>query len=319
MPGEGTRLSVFVYYVQNGKAKDLAEVLKQVYTPLRSGTTATISTSTLTTQTPGPMPGVSTAQSRTLRAAPAPSAIPGGQAPGLLAGETGGVTEGEINIVVDETTNSLILRAYQRDYRRILETIKKLDLYPKQVLIEVLLAEVTLNDAMKYGLEFSTFSSSFSRGGYNYNYTVGMGGTPSVTDFASGLRYAVTSVDRLAAAINMSATEDRLKVIGSPHLLASNNKEARIQIGTSQPILSNTYTTTATGTPGVVEGSIEYKDIGIILTVTPRISDSKLVTMDISVESSSVGQTQLGNLSAVPFCPKKIAKTTLSIMRGRPS
>jgi general secretion pathway protein D len=327
-PGEGTRLSVFVYYVQNGKAKDMAEVLKQVYMPLSYRTTTTTSTSTLGTQTPGLMPGgyssgypgvspsVSAAQSRGLR--PMAPAGPEGAAGGpSLAGETGGVTEGQINIVVDETTNSLIIRGYQRDYRRIMETIKKLDIYPKQVLIEVLLAEVTLNDAMKYGLEFSTFSSSFTKGGYAYNYTVGMGGKPPVTDFASGLRYAVTSVDRLAAAINLSATEDRLKVISSPHLLASNNKEARIQVGTSQPILSNTYTTTATGTPGVVEGSIEYKDIGIILTVTPRISDGKLVTLDVSVESSSVGQTQLGNLAAVPFFPKKIAKTTLSIMEGQ--
>jgi general secretion pathway protein D len=96
--------------------------------------------------------------------------------------------------------------------------------------------------------------------------------------------------------------------------MASNNKEARIQIGQSQPILTNTYTTTATGTPGVVEGSIEYKDVGIILTVTPRVSDSKLVTLDISVEASTVGKTALGNLTDVPFFPKKTAKTTLSIM-----
>jgi general secretion pathway protein D len=130
----------------------------------------------------------------------------------------------------------------------------------------------------------------------------------------TGLRYAVTSVDRLAAAISASATEDKLKVISSPHVLASNNKEARIQIGRSEPILTNTYTTTGTTSPGVVEGTIEYKDIGIILIVTPRISDGKLVTLDVSVESSTVGKTALGNLPEVPFFPKKTAKTTLSIM-----
>ena len=106
-------------------------------------------------------------------------------------------------------------------------------------------------------------------------------------------------------------------MISSPTLLASNNKEARIQIGSSQPILTNTYTTTGTATPGVVEGTIEYKDIGIILTVTPRISDGKLVTLDVAVESSTVGQTTLGNLSAVPFFGKKTAKTTLSITEGQ--
>ena len=225
--------------------------------------------------------------------------------------------EGEINIVVDETTNSLIIRAYQRDYKAIIETVRKLDIYPKQVLIEVLLAEVTLDDTTKYGLEFSTFTDSFSSGGRTYNYTLGMGGIAPQTSFVSGLRYAVTSVDRLAAAVNLSAVEDRLRVISSPHILASNNKEARIQIGRSEPILTNTYTTTGTSSPGVVEGTIEYKDIGIILIVTPRISDGKLVTLDISVEQSTVGKTTLGNLSDVPFFPKKTAKTTLSIIEGQ--
>ncbi|MGA2957583.1 MAG: secretin N-terminal domain-containing protein, partial [Thermodesulfobacteriota bacterium] len=231
--------------------------------------------------------------------------------------EAKGVLEGQINIVVDEVTNSLIIRAYQRDYRTIMETIKKLDIYPKQVLIEVLLAEVTLNDSTKFGLEFSTFTDSFTKGAYTYNYTIGMGGTGTPANFTSGLRYAITSAGRLAAAVNASASQDRLRVISSPHVMASNNKEARIQIGSSQPILTNTYTTTATGTPGVVEGTIEYKDIGIILTVTPRISDAKLVTLDLSVESSTVGTTALGNLTSVPVFGKKTAKTTLSIIEGQ--
>ena len=100
------------------------------------------------------------------------------------------------------------------------------------------------------------------------------------------------ATDKLAAAVNALANNNKAKIISSPHLLASNNKEAKIQVGTSQPILTNTYTTAATGTAtSVVEGSIEYKDIGIIITVTPRISDGGLVTMDISIEDSTVSQT----------------------------
>ncbi len=303
VPGEGTQVSVFVYYVQNGKAKDLAEVLKQVYVPLKGAKAETARSVTPSATPPG---------QRSIR----PS-TPGTPAPSASREEGGGVPEGEINIVVDETTNSLIIRAYQRDYKAIIETVRKLDIYPKQVLIEVLLAEVTLDDTTKYGLEFSTFTDSFSRGGRTYNYTLGMGGIAPQTSFVSGLRYAVLSVDRLAAAVNLSAVEDRLRVISSPHILASNNKEARIQIGRSEPILTNTYTTTGTSSPGVVEGTIEYKDIGIILIVTPRISDGKLVTLDISVEQSTVGKTNLGNLSDVPFFPKKTAKTTLSITEGQ--
>ncbi|MBP1718884.1 MAG: ral secretion pathway protein, partial [Deltaproteobacteria bacterium] len=235
----------------------------------------------------------------------------------------GGVVEGDINIVVDENTNALIIRAFQRDYYAIVETIKKLDLYPKQVLIEVLLAEVTLDETTKYGLEWSTFTDSFVRGGRTYAYTVGMGGIAPATDLVSGLRYSITSVDRLAAAIHASATDNRLKVITSPHIMASNNKEAKIQIGSSEPILTNTYTSpyattgTTTGSTNFVEGTIEYKDIGVILSVTPRISDGKLVTMDINIEQSTVDSKALGNLPSIPFFPKKTAKTTLSISEGQ--
>lgn len=315
IPAEGTKISVFVYYVQNGKAKDLADVLKQVYISGKEKK-AEFREKIVTPEAAPALRGV--------RPSPTPAPAPSPpKEEGVLP--PGGVPEGEINIVVDETTNALIIRAYPRDYKAILETIKKLDLYPKQVLIEVLLAEVTLDEATKYGLEFSTFSDSFARGGRSYAYTFGMGGIATPETFVSGLRYSITSADRLAAAIHASATENRLKVITSPHILASNNKEAKIQIGSSEPILTSTYTTpgamtaatTSLVSTGIVEGTIEYKDIGVILSVTPRISDGKLVTMDISIEQSTVSQKDLGNLKNVPFFPKKTAKTTLSIMEGQ--
>lgn len=311
-PPEGTKLGVFVYYVQNGKAKDLAEVLKQVYVPTKDKKDFKEKV-----VTPAP-----TAPARAVRPTTAPPATPS-PAPATPPKEEktplpeGSVPEGEITIVVDETTNALIIRAYPRDYKAILETIKKLDLYPKQVFIEVFLAEVTLTDLTKYGLEFSTFTDTFVQGVRPYTYTVGMGGVATPETFSSGLRYSIASTDRLFAAIHASATENRLKMISSPHILASNNKEAKIQIGKAQPILTTTYTTTATTSPSVVEGTIEYKDIGIILTVTPRISDAKLVTMEINLEQSDVASTKLGSLDNIPVFKKKTAKTTLSIMEGQ--
>ncbi len=310
-PPEGTKLGVFVYYVQNGKAKDLAEVLKQVYVPTKDKkdfkekiVTPTPPTPARTVKPPTP----------TTTPSPAPATPPKEEKAPLPEGS---VPEGEINIVVDETTNALIIRAYPRDYKAILETIKKLDLYPKQVFIEVFLAEVTLTDLTKYGLEFSTFTDTFVQGVRPYTYTVGMGGVATPETFSSGLRYSIASTDRLFAAIHASAIENRLKMISSPHILASNNKEAKIQIGKAQPILTTTYTTTATTSPSVVEGTIEYKDIGIILTVTPRISDAKLVTMEINLEQSDVASTKLGSLDNIPVFKKKTAKTTLSIMEGQ--
>jgi general secretion pathway protein D len=227
------------------------------------------------------------------------------------------VPEGEINIVVDEANNALVIRAFARDYRTILETIKKLDIYPRQVLIDVLMAEITLDDENQFGVEWSRFLS------HTKDQEVAMIARPPDDPFSTalssiGIRYSIVELGgRISAAISAAATDKRLNVISSPHILASNNKEAKIQIGKSQPILTSTYTTTGTTSTGVVEGTIEYKDIGIILTVTPRISDAGLITLDLQVEKSDVSNTALGNLSSVPVFDKKTAKTVVSVLEGQ--
>jgi general secretion pathway protein D len=316
IPAEGTKLSVFVYYVQNAKAKDLAEVLKEVFVKGKEKKT----------EKPA---GPAEAPARGVRPpTPAPSTPP---AP--TPAEGGAVPEGEINIVVDETTNSLIIKAFQRDYKNILETVKKLDIYPKQVLIEVFLAEISLDESNKFGVEWSRFITSnppIAQQGV-------LGAQPPVDPFSAsltgtGIRYSIVELGgRLSAAINLAAAEDRLKVISSPHIIASNNKEAKIQVGSSQPILTSTYSygsTTTSGTPvttttnpstGVIEGTIEYKDIGIIISVTPRISDGGLVSLEISIEKSTVNisAVPLGNLQNVPVFGKKTAKTILAVIEGQ--
>jgi len=324
IPGEGSKLSVFVYYAQNAKAKDLAEVLKEVFVKAKEKKVEKAATSAETTP-------------RGTRPAPTPPTPP---APAKE--EAGGVPEGEIGIIVDETTNSLIIKAFHRDYRAILETIKKLDIYPKQVLIEVFLAEVTLDETNKLGIEWANFFSSHATSSRAQGAvlssqppvqttTDSLGNTttslinPFTAPLASygGFRYAIVEFGgRLSAAIDLAASEDRLKVISSPHIIASNNKEAKIQVGSSQPILTNTYTTpgvTSTTGAGVVEGTIEYKDIGIILSLTPRISDGGLVSLEINIEDSNVNTSAipLGNLPNVPVFTKKTAKTILSVMEGQ--
>jgi general secretion pathway protein D len=186
-----------------------------------------------------------------------------------------------------------------------------------------MLAEVTLDDTTQFGIEWSRFLSHGIT--TEKAQEVVLSARPPADPFsqalsaAGGMRYSIVELGgRISAAIKAAATRGRLNVISSPNILASNNKEAKIQIGTSQPILTNTYTTTATGTAtSVVEGTIEYKDVGIILTVTPRISDGGLVTLDISIEDSSVKNTALGSLTNVPVFTKKTAKTVLSVLESQ--
>jgi general secretion pathway protein D len=312
-PAEGAKYSVFVYYVQNAKAKDLAEVLKEIFVKVEKKKAEKAAAPETVTRGVRPT------------TAPPPTTPP--------KEEAGAVPEGEINIVVDETNNALVIRAFARDYKAILETVKKLDIYPKQVLIEVFLAEISLDDSNKFGVEWSRFITSnppIAQQGV-------LGAQPPADPFSAsltgtGIRYSIVELGgRLSAAINLAAAEDRLKVISSPHIIASNNKEAKIQVGSSQPILTSTYSygaTATSGTPvgtttvpstGVIEGTIEYKDIGIIISVTPRISDGGLVSLEISIEKSTVNTSAvpLGNLQNVPVFGKKTAKTILAVIEGQ--
>jgi general secretion pathway protein D len=308
-PSDESKVWVHVYYVQNAKAKDLAEVLKQVYVKTKETIRPTQPTPAPTPATPTPTPP------RTPTTKPTPTPTP----PTPARDQAGGTVEGDINIVVDEQNNALVVRALYRDYKAILETIQKLDIYPKQVLIDLFLADVTLNESVQFGIEWSQFIGTF--GDYTSTF-VGIASPPAaIPAYSGGFRYSVVdSAGKVSAAINAAAQDNRLKVLSSPHILASNNKEAKIQIGTEQPILTNTYTSTATTASDVITGTIEYKDTGIILTVTPRISDGGLITMEVQLENSKVSETTLGsenNLLTVPVFDKVTAKTTLSVMEGQ--
>ncbi|MDP2972874.1 MAG: type II secretion system secretin GspD [Deltaproteobacteria bacterium] len=302
-PAEGTKLGVYVYYVQNMKAKDLGEVLKQIYVATKDK------------KADFKEKVVEPALPRGVRPAPTPAPAP--------KEEATAVPEGEINIVVDETNNALVIKAFHRDYKAILETVKKLDIYPKQVLIEMLLAEITLDDTYKFGIEWARFLSSKAPNAQE----VVVQGRPPTDPFAltpaavaqAGIRYSIVELGgRVSAAVSAAADDNRLNVISSPHILASNNKEAKIQIGTSEPLFTNTYTTTSSSAlPSVIEGTIEYKDVGIILTVTPRISDAGLITLEIQIEKSDADTKGVFGKSDVPFFNKKTAKTTVSVLEGQ--
>ncbi len=186
------------------------------------------------------------------------------------------------------------------------------------MLIDVFLAEVALDDSVRYGIEWSRFVDT--RGTTTHDFIGVNWPPPDPLAYTGGFLYSITDVaGRFSAAISAAAVDNRLRVISSPHILASNNKEAKIQIGKEQPILTNTYT--GAGDSNVITGSIEYKDVGIILTVTPRISDAGMTTLDIQIEDSNAEETQQigteGSLLTVPVIRKKTAKTTISVAEGQ--
>lgn len=279
-----TKPQVFVYPVQNGKAKDVAALLQQIFFGPRSAAAV---------KTPAPLktPSLQTpSQQQTTQQQAQASATTGGDT-ALLSDIA--------RIIPDEGTNSIVILSTPEDYALIAETIKKIDILPRQVVIEGLIARVDLTDNLSFGLSWSLNTDvNFSLKPFTRDFSLGgdVTSTPFGTDLDSSAGSGFTFVGsdpsgivraKLSAALN----DSKAKILASPHILVSDNREARIQVGSQIPLATSTTTTPIGGTAptNTTTSTVQYKDIGIILKVKPQVNDSGLISLEISQEVSSLG------------------------------
>ncbi len=291
-------LKIFVYYVQNGKALDIYDVLTQVFTG----------------ETPQQETAFKSKLRETKSAREKETKKPAVPKRTVKGKEAGGEMTGEVEFVVDERNNAIIVKCSARDYRVILKTIKKLDIYPKQVLIEVMIAEIRLDNELEMGVEWKYMNRAS-----DYNYEITSSGAPGGygklgEEILSGLAVNVVKTDRLVADLKAYAAEDRVNILSAPHIIASDNQEATINVTEEIPITSGTVTT-PTAEP-LITTTIEYRDTGIILKVTPHINDKGLVSLDVSQEVSEQSEkTATG--SDNPIFLKRSAVTTMVVQNGQ--
>ncbi len=307
------RAQVFVYPVQNGKAKDIASLLQQIFLGAKSASGTT--TRTTTTTTTATAPGQTSTPS---------AAAPSVQSPVM----TGGTTTGEMlvsditKVFADEVINSVIVLATPEDYETIKETIAKVDVIPRQVVIEGVIAQVNLTDNLSLGLAYAfktqiKFGRSLISGdiGMNTDTLSNMNSTDTtIRPSRSGFSYIGTDEKGLFRAyINALANESKGKLLAAPHILVSDNREARIQVGQQVPIVTSETFGSTTVAP---QRTIQYKDIGIILKVKPQVNDSGLISLDISQEVSSYGTIQLTTSEKQIIVNKTEASTNLAVQDG---
>ncbi len=290
---------VFVYPVQNGKAKDLAPLLAQIFlgskAPVLSGTSPA---HTAFPQRPSPPVSVPTPTP----AQPAYAKSSGASAAELLVSEN-------TRIFPDELTNSLVILATPEDYTRLLETIKKLDRIPRQVMIEALIAEVTLADELKLGVEWS-LRGKMDKGFFTTGFD------SANIDSGKPAGFSFLGLDRFGqfqTFLQALALDSKLSVLASPHIMASDNREARIQIGDQIPVV--TSETNVSGTTNI-QRTIQYKDTGTILKIKPQINDSGMVNLEISQEVSDYRIKQLYG-SEYPVIFKREAVTSMVCHDGQ--
>lgn len=301
------------------------------------------------TPAPGPMAGAGalggpgqTSQGRTRRfggraggggAATALRGLRGGGQTGVRETEEGLETP-DIRVVADDKNNALVVYARPRDYRMVEDLIRNLDIVPLQVLIEATIAEVTLNDALRYGLQFflksgnsrliynnpnttgvrgtnaNTTNTTTNLGtDINTNADLGIGTAASLLSVLPGFNYVLAAGSSRFILSALSSVTD-VNVVSSPQLLVLDHQTAFLQVGDQVPVaVQSAVSILNPGAP--IVNSIAFRDTGVILQVTPRVNTTGLVTMEVEQEVSDVVKTTSSNIDSPTIAQRRILSTVI--------
>ena len=213
-----------------------------------------------------------------------------------------------VKIVADEATNSLLIRSTARDYRQLLTTINQLDAVPLQVMINAVIAQITLSEATKFGVDWSRIAADSAVDPISTNASTGfvprLGGLLFTKSFIDG----ASQVDATLEAI---AINNDVQLLARPSLTVANNQEGDIQIGSQVPVEQGQ----SIGTAGIATTNIQYRDTGIVLSITPQINNEGIVNLIIRQELSSVdgGATGVNNN---PVFNNQEINTTVVVRNG---
>ncbi|WP_228292412.1 type II secretion system secretin GspD [Candidatus Thiothrix anitrata] len=306
-PTAGRQL--FVYHVQNGKAEHLAEMLNQIFGGKKSSSSKAFPSDTNTSSlAPGLTPASVGADGQVVAGAES-MATPAKTMLGE-AGE-GGVSinpDAEVRIVADKTNNSLMIMSTNDTYQQILESLKRIDIMPMQVQVEASIMEVTLTDGLEYGLQwyFRNSGNTVGSNGLGRATATESGFTPPV-----GFSFATSgAASNVLGVVNALARESKVRVLSSPSILVLDNQTASIRVGDQQPI----FTGKLNDSTGGSSTTVQYKDTGVSLQVTPQVNSNGLVKMDIQQDITDTGEIDAatGNRS---FLQRNI-KSSVAVKSG---
>ena len=292
-PISSGQLSTFVYYIQNAEAEKLASILNTLFEEKNSG---------------GILGGIPKSNKKNNKKndanKSAKSKSPIQKSSLRIQGGVSSDLAGDIHIIPDVDTNSLIIRTEPKNYPSILEIINKLDLLPQQVVIEVLILDLTLDDETRTGVEWALKGTVGNDGIDGGDHIIGGGATGSnppspalplgaqigtITSlFSPGASFFVQQKDKFLGLIQAFASDSKVNIVANPILITSDNKEANISIADDIPIQSSTITTPTAGQP-LTQSTIEFRSVGIKLGIVPKINSDNFVNLKIDQEISNLG------------------------------
>jgi general secretion pathway protein D len=223
---------------------------------------------------------------------------------GIVIGGGPGFT-GNVVIVPDEVTNTLLIRATPSDWAIVEQAVQSLDLRPLQVVIEVLIAEVRHTDALDVGTSFTAVRET--SGGFGVVTVPPAPSTPADAVTVNVARFGSVDIDATLAAL---AVDGNVRILSRPVVLAQNNQEARILVGSQQPFVQFSQVD-VTGTPFQ---TVQYREVGTVLTILPTINEDGYVNLSVAQEvSSATAETQFG----APIISTREAETQLLARNGQ--
>ncbi|MGF1604726.1 MAG: type II secretion system secretin GspD [Rhodothalassiaceae bacterium] len=301
----GKRL--YVYNVQNGRARDLAEVLGGIFgaeeqtaqTDLGVDSVAPGLRSITQTATPGGVADTPTSQGSIggtggegldLAAEPARAARP----PERVA-----FVSDRLRLIGDDRNNALVILATPQDYQLIRSSLTRLDVPPLQVLIEATIAEVQLTDELQYGIQWFFEQGDFDVSLGNLSTAAAVGGFPGfVGQFTDDdAQIIISALDQVTD----------VEVVSSPQLLVLNNQTALLQVGDEVPIPVSSFVDV--DNPDTIANQIEFRSTGVILRVTPRVNAGGMVQLDVEQEVSDVTPTASSGIDAPTIQQRRLAST----------
>ncbi|WP_192843219.1 type II secretion system secretin GspD [Aureimonas sp. AU12] len=223
----------------------------------------------------------------------------------IAASRATSFSAGRMTVVADEPNNALIIMATRAQYDRLLPILESSDRMANQVLIEAVIAEVTLNDELRFGLRWFFENNGGKGKGLLSNAASG-----AVSAIAPGFSYLFANAD-FQVVLNALASITNVKVVSSPTLTVLDNRTARLQIGDQVPVVTQTATSTTTTINAPIVNQVEMKDTGVILSVTPRVNSNGHVLLNIEQEVSDVVRTTSSGIDSPTIRQRKVSTTVV--------
>ncbi|KAF0158496.1 MAG: proteinral secretion pathway protein D [Syntrophaceae bacterium] len=247
------------------------------------------------------------------------------------------VVSKNVQIVPDKATNTLVIMAEREDYKVLENIIKQLDVPRAMVYIEALIMEVKTNKDFKLGVEWRGVTETGSIDGKPLGSFIGSGTglLPSVsfdtaTNLASlalpagfsmgiigaGITIGGVLFPTIGAMVQAYKSDSDVSILSTPQILTLNNEEAEINVGSNVPYVTRQDQTNTSGVGGATNYSTyEYKDVGIILNITPHINEGNFVRLKISQQVTKVtsGVSTDTKIPSIPTTLKRTAKTTVVV------